>query len=428
MVFLPHWPIPHGKKDINLGLSRVLELLDRLGNPHENMPPVIHIAGTNGKGSTLAYLKAVFENAGYRVHRYTSPHLVNFNERIEIAGSQISDSYLYEIMEEVRNAAEDLQTTFFEGTTVGAFLAFSRNEADVVLLETGMGGRLDATNVIKNPLLTIITPISFDHMEYLGETIEKIAGEKAGIIKHGVPCVISWQQEEAMEVFFGKCMETGSPIYTWGKDWDFEVTETGFDFIDSGDEMAFRMPKPALFGIHQNLNAATAVAALRCLPQYEISLTNIQQGIKSAEWPARLQKIRSGVLFEMLPNGAELWVDGAHNPSGAEMLAETISKEWSDEKVYLINGRTANRNIADFLKYFEGKIEMVAGVKVISEPSGEDAEKIANIAKELGFEAEAFVNIKEAVEHIVKNAKAPYKILAAGSLYLAGDVLAANNM
>ena len=171
MVFLPHWPIPHGKKDINLGLSRVLELLDRLGNPHENMPPVIHIAGTNGKGSTLAYLKAVFENAGYRVHRYTSPHLVNFNERIEIAGSQISDSYLYEIMEEVRNAAEDLQTTFFEGTTVGAFLAFSRNEADVVLLETGMGGRLDATNVIKNPLLTIITPISFDHMEYLGETI-----------------------------------------------------------------------------------------------------------------------------------------------------------------------------------------------------------------------------------------------------------------
>ncbi len=426
MVFLPHWPVPHGKKDINLGLSRVKELLARLHHPEDKLPPTIHVAGTNGKGSTLAYLKTIFECAGYTTHRYISPHITRFNERINIAGEEISDDYLYEIMEQTRIACGDLQTTFFEGTTAGAFLAFSKTPADILLLETGLGGRLDATNVVEKPIMTIITPISDDHMEYLGDTIAKIATEKAGIIKQGVPCVIGWQMKEAFDVIKAKCIELNSPYYAWGEHWDFEVVESGFNFIDLESNEKFSFPTPSLYGIHQIMNAACVVATVRCL-DFNTNYENICQGLTQTNWPARMQKITSGVLSKMLPNEYELWVDGAHNNNGAQMVSATIEHLWDDKPTYLVNGRTGNRDIKTFLSHFKGKVQAVYGIKVQSEPLGELASNIVNGAKSIGLEAYECDDITHAIKTILSHARTPCRILVCGSLYLAGDVLLANN-
>lgn len=424
MVYLPHWPIPLVKTDIILGLERVRELLARLGSPQDKVPPVIHVAGTNGKGSTIAYLKAILEGAGYRVHRYTSPHLLRFNERIMLAGSEISDQYLYEIMEETRQAAEGMHTTFFEATTAAAFLAFSRVPADILLLEVGLGGRLDATNVIDSPLLSVITPISYDHVEYLGTTIPGIAFEKAGIIKPGRPCVASWQMTEAMYVFVEQSITSGAELFACGRDWNFEVNEEGFIFHDYIGGTSIQMPKPALIGLHQIINAATAVAA--CTHYLGISLNHIHEGLRSAVWPARMQRITSGVIFEMLPGGFELWVDGAHNTGGAQMISATIANLWQDKPTYLINGRTGDRDIKGFLDYFKGLVEFVCGVKVVSEPKGESAENITLGAKAAGLDAYACDSLREAVELIISKAKAPSRILVTGSLYLAADILLAS--
>jgi dihydrofolate synthase/folylpolyglutamate synthase len=400
--------------------------LSNLHHPEDKLPPTIHIAGTNGKGSTLAYLKTIFEDSGYRVHRYTSPHITRFNERIYLAGEEISDEYLYEMMEETRHAANNLQTTFFEGTTAGAFLAFSKTHADVFLMETGMGGRLDATNVLKNPIMTIITPISDDHCEYLGDTIAKIAYEKAGIIKPNSPCIIGWQMAEAKEVIINRCIEIGAPYYAHGIHWDFQVTDDGFNFIDLETDEAFSFPKPSLFGIHQTMNAACAVAAVRCLQQYDVGYQNIYNGLSNTKWMARMERIQKGVLHKLLPEGYELWVDGAHNTNGAQMISATITAHWQDKPTYLINGRTRDRDIISFLKCFQDKVKAVYGVKVESEPLGESAENIVTGAKSLGFEAHKADNITTAVKEIIKMSSQPCRILACGSLYLAGDILLAN--
>ncbi|MCE2992252.1 MAG: bifunctional folylpolyglutamate synthase/dihydrofolate synthase [Candidatus Jidaibacter sp.] len=424
MVYLPHWPIPHVKTDIMLGLDRVQELLARLGNPQNKLPPVIHVAGTNGKGSTVAYLKSIFEHSGYKVHRYISPHLSRFNERIMLSGQEITDSYLYEIMEETRLQAEGVHTTFFEATTAAAFLAFSRAPADVLLLEVGMGGRMDATNVIDNPLLSVITPISFDHVEYLGDTIAKIAYEKAGIIKPGCPCVSSWQMSEALEVIEQKCQDVSAELFACGRDWNFEVNEAGFIFHDFLNKNSIQMPHPSLLGLHQIVNASAAVAScMKYLSKsFDISTSNIQAGLANTFWPARMQKITSGTLYQMLPEGFELWVDGAHNTGGAQMISATIANLWQDKPTYLINGRTGERDIKGFLEYFKGIVKLVCGVKVVSEPKGEKAENIAAGARELGFEAYACDSLSDAVKLIISKADRPSRILIAGSLYLASDV------
>jgi dihydrofolate synthase/folylpolyglutamate synthase len=427
MVFLPHWPIPHGTKPINLGLDRVRELLARLNNPEVNLPPVIHVAGTNGKGSTLAYLQAILEKAGYSVHKYTSPHILRFNERIIVNGREISDDYLYEVTEKTRLAAKDLQTTFFEGTTCAAFLAFAQNKADVLLLETGMGGRLDATNVLSNPLQTIITPISDDHQEYLGNTIGMIAREKAGIIKPGVPCIINWQTKEAMDVLLEHCANASAPTYAQGISWDFETKDDGFNFIDLETEEGFSFPNPNLIGMHQIVNAAGVIASLRCLDGFDIGYQDIAYGLTHAKWHARLQKIENGVLFNMLPQGVELWVDGAHNNHGAQMIAAHIKNNWQDKPTFIINGRTGDRDIKTFLEHFIGISNTVCGVKVRSEPKGELAHNISNSANELGFHGIECESIQEAIIQILKLSNCPCRILVIGSLYLYGDIHLANH-
>jgi dihydrofolate synthase / folylpolyglutamate synthase len=379
---------------------------------------VVHVAGTNGKGSTIAFLKAILEAAGYKVHRYISPHIREFNERIHLAGADISDAYLHEMVEQTRLAAGDLQLTFFEGTTAAAFLAFSKVKADVLLLETGLGGRLDATNVVEEPLVSVITPISFDHMEYLGDTIAKIAYEKAGIIKPNCPVVVSWQPQEAQKVILEKCMELDSQAIVFGQHWE------GFAFKTPVSQMY--CPKPSLDGIHQYINAATAVATIKCLYGFNISDEYIAQGISSTYWPARMEKITRGVLHSMLPSGWELWVDGAHNVGGAEMVAAHIKTQWQDKPTYLINGRTGQRDIAGFLNYFKGLVEFVCGVKVVSEPLGELAINIVNGSKVAGLEAFECGDLKEAFDTILKKAQKPGRILICGSLYLAADVARVN--
>ncbi len=428
MVYLPHWPVPNVKNAIVLGLERVYELLNRLGNPHLKLPPVVHVAGTNGKGSTIAYLKAIFEAAGLKVHRYTSPHLVHFNERIEVAGKQVTDGELYQLMEEVRLACEGLEATFFEATTAAAFLAFSRAKADVLLLETGMGGRLDATNVVDKPILSVITPISFDHVEYLGDTIAKIAGEKAGIIKRGCAVVCSWQMAEAHKVLGEQARAQEAPMYTCGAAWNFEISETGFNLVDQVDNVHLELPRPALPGIHQIVNAATAAACVHfeLRHHFPLEIEHIVKGLQKVEWPARMQQIKSGVLHEMLPDGFELWLDGAHNTGGAQMVSATIAHLWSDRPVYIINGRTGNRDIKGFLEYFKGIAGAVVGVKVESEPSGEKAENIYTVAKEMGFKSYAASDLKDALQWIIADSKVPARILVVGSLFLAGDILKAN--
>jgi dihydrofolate synthase/folylpolyglutamate synthase len=428
MVYMPHWPIPHVKNNIMLGLERVLSILARLNNPQNRLPPVIHISGTNGKGSTIAYLKTIFEAAGYRVHRYISPHLVRFNERILLAGEEISDQSLYEIIEETRLASEGIHPTFFEATTAAAFLAFSKVPADILLLEVGMGGRMDATNVIDSPLLSIITPISYDHMEYLGDTITKITYEKAGIIKPKHPCVSSWQMTEALEVLIQQSLKSDSELFACGRDWNFEVNKEGFIFHDYTSKTSLQMQKPSLMGLHQIVNASTAVAACtRYLSKvFNIELNHIEQGLTTTAWPARMQRITSGVLYEMLPEGFELWVDGAHNTGGAQMVAATIANLWQDKPTYLINGRTGDRDIKGYLEYFKEIVEFICGVRVISEPKGEAAEKIAKGAREIGLTSYACDSIKDAIKLILSKAKQPSRILVTGSLYLFADIQLAN--
>ena len=424
---MPHWPVPNLKNPIVLGLERMEALLERLGNPHLKVPPVVHIAGTNGKGSTLAFIKAIMEDAGYIVHRYTSPHLVNFNERISIAGSDISDDALHILLEEVRSHCDGLEATFFEITTAAAFLAFSRTKADVLLLETGMGGRLDATNVVANPIQSIITPISYDHIEFLGDTIEKIAFEKAGIIKQGVDTIISWQESPAKGVLEQATLEKHASPYMCSTDWNFQVVDDSFIFQDSAHSIA--LPQPNLFGLHQILNAATAVAsAIKLRTHFKISDSNIRHGITHAIWPARLQNITNGVLASMLPSGYELWLDGAHNAHGAQMLCATIEHKWHDKPLYIINGRTGDRDIKGFLQYFKPFAKAVYGVRVQTEPKAEKAENIVNAALELCFDAHTASNIKDAISQILSESKSPCRILVCGSLYLAGDLLIANRL
>ena len=429
-MFMPHWPLRHqtimqGVCGIDENLTRVKNALEKIGNPQYKLPPTIHVAGTNGKGSTIAFLKSIFISAGYKVHVYTSPHIMNYNERIVLANKEIKDDKLYSITEEVRIRLGDDPITFFEGATVVALLAFARNDADILLVETGMGGRLDATNVLDRIIASVITSISEDHTEYLGDTLGKIAHEKAGIIKPHSPCVISWQPKEALEVIINRCDRLKVDYYTHSINWDCRKTDKGFDFIDIQENIGFRMPQPSLEGPHQIINASTAVATLRCIEGYSISYENIVDGISNTYWSARMEKITNGVIHSIIPDQWEFWIDGAHNNAGARMLSEII-KNWADKPLYVIHGRTINRDIKTFLYPLKGYIKHLFAVKVRSEPLSEDPNKIVKIASSMGFKATASDSIIDAVYAIKAQENKETRILVCGSLYLAGDVKKAN--
>ncbi len=411
MIRMPHWPVEH--KPIDLGLDRIRALLARLEHPERKLSPVVHIAGTNGKGSTLAFVRAMLEAAGYKAHVYTSPHLVVFNERIVLAGKPIGDDFLYDALEECRKKAEGIPLTFFEGTTAAALLAFSKVPADVVLLETGLGGRLDATNVIAKPSLTILTPISFDHMEYLGNALAQIAWEKAAIMKPGVPCVSSRQKKTAREALEKFSKEIGAPLFMQGREWNIRAVENGLRYED--ERGILMLPLPSLPGKHQYANAGLAVAALRRLKDFAISDAAITKGILHAQWPGRLQRLKG-------PEGHEIWLDGAHNPDGAKALAAHV-KTWK-QPVYLIVGMLKNRTPSDFLLPFAGHVSGCYAVPVPGENSHASGD-IAAAAKTLGMASFEMKNVADAIAAIAAK-NTPGRIVICGSLYLVGSALEEN--
>ncbi|MGH7045462.1 MAG: bifunctional folylpolyglutamate synthase/dihydrofolate synthase [Stellaceae bacterium] len=409
-------------KLIDLSLGRVERLLAALGNPQERLPPVIHVAGTNGKGSTIATMRACLEAGGLRVHAYISPHLVRFHERIRLAGSLIEEEALLAVLEECEGANQGDPITYFEITTAAAFLAFARVPADIVLLETGLGGRLDATNVIHHPAATAITPISLDHQAFLGTTIAAIAGEKAGILKPGAPAVIGPQPSDAALVFDTRAAEIGAPLYRFGREWRCAADHGGMRY--EGRHWQFDLPLPSLPGVHQIINAGTAIACLEQLAGFPLSREAIAVGLRQIDWPARLQRLRQGPLIAMLPEGWELWLDGGHNPGAGEVLG-AMAANWRDQPLYLVAGMLNTKDAAGFLAPLAGRARALWAVTIPGEDNPLPAADIAAAARSVGLSAEVSPSVAAALCAIAAK-PGPARVLICGSLHLAGTVLAEN--
>lgn len=417
-------------KLIDLSLGRVERLLAKLGNPHMALPAVVHIAGTNGKGSVTAYLKAMLTAAGKRVHVYTSPHLVRFHERIELATAPgltqpISEADLVDVLSRTQSVNSGDDITQFEITTAAAFLAFAEHAADFVLLEVGLGGRLDATNVIERPELTVLTPISHDHADKLGNTIQAIASEKAGILKRGARCVVSQQEDEVLDVIARQAARVGAPLIVWGQDYD-AYEQRGRLVVQRSDQL-LDLPLPALIGRHQIINAGTAVAAALELDGAQIDEHAIERGLVSARWPARMQRIDGGPLPALLRSGSELWLDGGHNPAAGLFLAQSLAdlEERSPKPLYLVVGMLGLKDAAGFLGSFRGLARHVVGVPI---PGSHEApfspEALADAARSVSLSAEAGASVEAALKRIDAIDPGPKRVLITGSLYLAGHVLA----
>ncbi|WP_353269825.1 bifunctional folylpolyglutamate synthase/dihydrofolate synthase [Wolbachia endosymbiont (group A) of Myopa testacea] len=429
MIYMPHWPKPLGSRPKDFSLDRIKSFLNKLGNPEKKMPPIIHIAGTNGKGSTLAFIRYIMQAAGYKVHAYTSPHLVNFNERIVIAGSYIDDNELYSLLEECRAVIAEQPITLFEAATIAAFLAFSRHKADITLVEVGMGGKLDATNVIDSPILTIITSIALDHTEYLGPTIEIIAGEKAGIMKPNVPCVIAPQEKSVMSTLEFHAINKKSSLYRGGLEWNCKKKNNKMVFQSAIQSIEF--PLPSLKGEHQIINAGNAIAACSILSgkyRFDIGEEDITSGLQHTYWPARLEHIKEGNLISLLPKDWQLFLDGAHNNDGARVLAKWVRDNFA-EGVYVIFGVTRNRNVAEFLEHLKPYIKLLCAVCVKSEPKATDTNLIREKANNIGIKAVECESISDAISnHILKASIQNIKtILICGSLFLARDFAMENS-
>ena len=402
-------------KIIDLTLDRVWRLLDRLGNPQNDLPPVIHIAGTNGKGSTQAMLRAGLEGAGKRVHAYTSPHLARFHERIRLAGELISEDHLTEVLDECYAANGGDSITYFEITTVAAILAFARTPADFVLLEVGLGGRLDATNVVEQPALTIITPVSYDHPQFLGETVAEIAGEKAGILKRRVPCVVARQQDDAAGVIEARAARLSVPLIAEGQHW--HVAEERGRTVYQDDRGLLDLPAPSLMGAHQFQNAGVAIAALRHLGFDD---TACEAAVTRAVWPARMQKLKTGPLLDSAPE-AEFWLDGGHNAACGETLAESLTR-LPDRETHLVCGMMNTKDVAGYLMPLVPHAASLTGVSIPGETNTLPAEDTAGHAARAGIPASTAETVAKAVAAITAaNPKA--RILICGSLYLAGSIL-----
>jgi len=406
-------------KIIDLTLDRVHRLLAALDHPETRLPPVIHVAGTNGKGSTQAMIRAGLEASGKTVHAYTSPHLARFHERIRLAGALISEPALSALLDECDAANGGASITFFEITTVAAFLAFARTPADYTLLEVGLGGRLDATNVIEKPALTIITPVSIDHQQYLGETLAEIAGEKAGILKRGVPCIVGPQHPDGLAVIEAKAARLGAPLFAHGQHW--QAFEERGRLIYQDENGLLDLPLPNLLGAHQIENAGAAIAALRCLGFDE---TACEAAVRKAEWPARMQRLRKGPLAESAPQ-VELWLDGGHNPAGGEAIAATLAR-MGRRPTHLICGMLNTKDIAGYLRPLARQAQSLTAVSIPNEVNTLPSSATAEAARKAGFaEVAEAGSVAEALAAIV--AQAPQaRVLICGSLYLAGQVLREN--
>ena len=418
-------------KRIDLSLDRVQRLLAALGHPEEKLPPVIHVAGTNGKGSTIAFLRAILEAAGKRVHTYTSPHLVRFNERFRIGaageGKLVSDEELAAALEECERANAGAPITVFEITTAAGMLLFARNPADVVLLEVGLGGRLDATNVIDHPLATIITRISIDHVDFLGDSLEKIAAEKAGILKRATPAIIAAQDRDALAVIERQAARLGAPLKVAGEDWT--ATEERGRLVYQDEAGLLDLPAPRLYGRHQFENAGLAIAALRTIGQFKLPSPAYDAGIGKAEWPARLQRLGHGQLVERAPAGSELWLDGGHNPDGGRAIAAALAdlEERVSRPLVLIVGMLASKDCEGFLRNFAGLARRMIAVPVPGAEKGLAAETVAGAARAIGLSATSRDNLAEALDAARKlDLDPPPRILITGSLYLAGEALREN--
>jgi dihydrofolate synthase/folylpolyglutamate synthase len=409
-------------KLIDLSLDRILPLLEELGSPHEHLPPVIHVAGTNAKGSTIAYLRAFLEAAGKRVHVYNSPHLVHFNERIRLAGKLVGTRRLNAALERVEAVNAGRPITFFEITTATAFLLYAQTPADYLLLETGMGGTYDTTNVVAHPRGVIITPIDFDHQGFLGNTITEITASKAGIFKRGSKAVIGLQRPEARIVLERTARRLGiAPL--WQNE-DFHGSGQDGRLVYQDDAGLLDLPPPALLGAHQFDNAALAIAASR---HFGLPVDNaaFERGLRNVVWPARLSPLH-GKLRDLLPPGAELWLDGGHNTHGAIALAQALAEmnRRRPAPLVLIMGMMNTRSPAEFLAPLAGKAVQVLALTIPGEPNAHPADYIAEEARQAGFAAQASRSVVTALK--VAAAEPNARVLICGSLYLAGDVLARN--
>lgn len=406
-------------KIIDLTLDRVLRLLAALGHPERALPPVIHIAGTNGKGSTQAMIRAGLESMGGRVHAYTSPHLARFHERIRLAGDLIAEDHLSAVLAECEAANGGIPITYFEITTCAALLAFARTPADWTLLEVGLGGRLDATNVVDRPRLTVITPVSVDHQQYLGETLPEIAGEKAGILKRGVPSVVGPQEEAALDVIEARAARLGAPLLVHGQHW--HVWEERGRLVFQDERGLLDLPLPVLPGPHQIDNAGAALAALRHLGA---DASACEAAVTRAYWPARMQRLTRGPLVEAA-GACELWLDGGHNPAGGKAVAATLAR-MARKPTHLILGMLNTKDIAGYLRPVAAEAATLTAVSIPGEANTLSAEETQAAAAKAGIVADTAESVLAAVRHIAADDPGS-RILICGSLYLAGGVLREND-
>ena len=409
-------------KIIDLSLDRMDHILKRLGNPERKLPPVIHVAGTNGKGSTVSYIRAILEAAGLKVHCYTSPHLVRFHERIYVGGKTISEEALSALLEECEAANGSTPITFFEITTAAAFLAFSRSAADYLVLEVGLGGRLDATNVVAKPALSVITAVDYDHQQYLGHTLTAIAHEKAGILKPGVPAIIGSQPDEARAEIERVAEDVSAPLFIANQDWQAFEQHGRLVFQDEAGLLDLSLPH--LKGRHQVDNAGNAVAAIRNLADRRVSDSHIEQGLKTVVWPARMQKLATGTLTSLVPRDAELWLDGGHNPSAGRVIARAFSdiNDRLSRPLVLIWGMLNTKDAGSYIECFAGLAQKVLTITIPEEPNAIPAAELADVARRHGLSAETAPSLTAALAQASLTMPAP-RILICGSLYLAGHVL-----
>jgi dihydrofolate synthase/folylpolyglutamate synthase len=420
----------HPKK-IDLALDRIRRLLNALGDPQDRLPPVIHVAGTNGKGSACAFSRAMLEAQGLQVHMHTSPHLVRFHERIRLAGELISEEELCDTLIEVERVNDGAPITFFEITAAAMFLAFSRHPADAVVLEVGLGGTYDATNVVRHPAMTVIQPVGLDHLEFLGADLAGIAREKAGIIKKGSPLVVGPQDEVALNEILSRADRLGVAAFVFGQDFAARQ-EHGRMVYEDGDGL-LDLPLPKLIGRHQIENAGVAIAGLRHARKGWGTDAAIERGLSTVEWPGRLQRLSHGPLIEVAPKGSEVWLDGGHNPHCAAAVSRAIAdlEERGERPLYLICGMLRTKDAEGFLSAFRGLARHVVTVEIPGEPASLGAGALYDMARAAGLDAAPGEDLEDAMLQITARAhmdrgEAPPRILICGSLYLAGKVLSEN--